>query len=110
MPRKPLSTTVADLIKAGLIKAPTQASIDYAGRLLRANLGADGQFEVGGKKYRSPSAAAGYAIASGLNRRTANREYLSVNGWKLWRVRDASGKERFLRDIRADLEESRTAR
>ena len=102
---------MADLISAGLIKAPTRASLDYGGTELRADVTAEGVFEVNGKPYSSPSTAAGYAIADALKRTTFGRKYLSVNGWKVWRIVDASGRERSLMDIRADLDRrSRGAR
>jgi hypothetical protein len=103
MSRQPLAVTVGDLIAAGLIKAPSRATLDYAGRTMEADLTRDGEFRIGDDAFTSPSMAAGIAIARATKRRTHGREYLSVNGWKLWRVRDASGRERPLTEIRADL-------
>lgn len=103
MAQKQLSVTVADLIDAGLIKAPARATADYSGQMLQAEITADGKFEVNGKTYKSPSTAAGYAIATALNRRTVGRRNLSVNGWNLWKVVDVSGQRRSLLQIRADV-------
>lgn len=103
MPETKVATTVADLIRADLITVPSPADGEYLGALIEAELQVDGSFIWNGHRYGSPSAAASFALAAALGRRTIGRQYLSVNGWNIWNVQCPDGHKRLLADVRRML-------
>ena len=83
------SVTLKELINSGELEAPIGLAgvydrFEITGRLLR-----DGSIQVGREKFDSPSVAAGIAITRATGRVTPGRRYISINGWKFWRVRPA---------------------
>lgn len=99
---EPKSTTVADLIAAGLIVPPATVYGEYGGRRLQATVLKDGSFRYGNAEYSSPSVAAGRAITVETGALTPGRTYFSVNGWKFWRLQ-IGGAEHSLASLREQL-------
>jgi hypothetical protein len=100
---EPLRIIVTDLIDHGLINAPTTVFGIYSGKRVEALLTPDGAFVHHSNTYSSPSVAAGRAITAELGASTIGRSYLSINGWKFWRVVCPDGQTRTLADIRDQL-------
>jgi hypothetical protein len=102
--QKPLiPPNVKDLIERGLISAPTRIFGVYSGKRIQARLDVDGMFSYRGKRYSSPSTAAGRAITATTGSSPPGRLYYSVNGWLFWRVARPDGKSRTLAEIRDQM-------
>ena len=86
--------SLANLIAAGLLKAPAHLFRKYKGHMLEATLLAGGQVEFQGKHYLSPSAAAEAAKANITGRKMAS------DGWVFWQVQTEDGKPRTLGQVR----------
>jgi hypothetical protein len=97
---QPFPLHVKDLIERGLIPVPTRIFGFHSGKRIQARLGTDGTFSYRGKKYSSPSTAAGQAITATTGSSPPGRLYYSVNGWQFWRVACPDGVSRTLAEIR----------
>jgi len=100
---EPLTIVVTDLIDHGLISVPTTVFGIHSGRRIEARLTPEGTFVYRANTYSSPSVAAGRAITTEKGISSSRRGYLSINGWKFWRVICPDGKIRTLADIRDQL-------
>jgi hypothetical protein len=74
--------SLLDLIKAGFLNPPLTLTWTYKGTELQAELLPDGQLNLDGRTYGSPSAAAGAA------RNTVTGCISNTDGWHSWRYRD----------------------
>jgi predicted type IV restriction endonuclease len=84
------STTLLDLLKAGLLTSGAKLTSRYREQDLEATVLDDGTVRVGAAVYDSPSAAGGAprAAAQGLR---PNAPHPATNGWDFWRVVPATG-------------------
>jgi Domain of unknown function (DUF4268)/Restriction Enzyme Adenine Methylase Associated/Type I restriction enzyme R protein N terminus (HSDR_N) len=85
---------LADLIAAGILKAPLKLSRKYKGQLVEAELLADGSIVIHGTTYATCSAAAEAA------RKSVTGQTMTTNGWTFWQYRDVNGKRLCLDDAR----------
>jgi hypothetical protein len=81
-----VGVTLADVIAAGLLKAPLKLAVHYKGHNLEADLLPDGTVTFQGKNYPSCSTAAELA------RGTITGRPMHTNGWVFWKYRDEGGK------------------
>ncbi len=86
--------SLADLITAGMLKAPLQLFSNYKNTMLEAKLLPTGEVEFQNKRYTSPSAAGAAA------RKTITGKKMSTDGWYFWRVQGDDGKLRTLWQVR----------
>jgi hypothetical protein len=98
-PMKRLKATIAgelhELIRDGVLTAPTPLSRKYKGKSILATLREDGAVEIAGVRYDSPSTAACAAVEAVAGRKIA------TNGWKFWQYTDAAGNLRTLGEARS---------
>lgn len=73
--RASYSTTIADLVSAGLLRPGEKLLFDGRSRHAEATINSNGEIVLDGVSYESPSAA-GKAVLDGR----------AVNGWKAWTV------------------------
>ncbi len=96
---KTYNISVYDLIQAGLIKAGEELIMSYKPRNserrkeYKAVVDEDGNFQVEGEKFSSPS----YAALAGLQHAGSDRK--TVNGWTSWRT----DKGETLADLRSNF-------
>jgi Restriction Enzyme Adenine Methylase Associated len=102
VPKQP-PLQVKDLIERGLIPAPTRIFGFHSGKRIQARLSIDGTFSYRGKRYSSPSTAAGQAITATTGSSPPGRLSYSVNGWQFWRVACPDGESRTLDEIRDQM-------
>ncbi|MEW4530636.1 hypothetical protein [Maioricimonas sp. JC845] len=95
------STTLRELIDAGMLPTPLTLFKRYKGHDLEAVLESDGSVRFNGTTYNSCSTAAGHA------RGIVTGRPMSTNGWEFWQFRDAAGNVRTLADVRQELVRSR---
>lgn len=84
----PKTSSLVDLIKAGLIKPPLALEAEYKGRKFTASIQADSTVLFDGETYKSLSTAAGMARAT-VRRPPPGRKYPQTNGWTFWKFREA---------------------
>ena len=96
------SVSVRELIAAKLIKAPSTARALTNGQKFEARLDEEGKFVWRGRRYNSPSVAAGYAITDLCGRQSPGRTSVSINGWRVWDVLTPSGEHRRLAEVREE--------
>lgn len=99
--RKEFGVTLAEVIRAGLLKPPLSLLRRYKGRDLEARLLPDGRVEFGDTVYDSGSTAAEYARGSITGRR------MNTNGWTFWQCRDSAGRLRELAEFRRQFLEAK---
>jgi len=92
--RKPKQDRLADLIAAGVLKAPMRLFSRYKKQMLEATLLPTGEVEFQGQRYASPSDAGGAAKA------TLTGKKMATDGWSFWRIEGGDGKPRTLASIR----------
>jgi Restriction Enzyme Adenine Methylase Associated len=100
-PRGGSSTSLRDLIEAGLLRPRTTLTRRYKGTDLTATVNADGTVTFGSETFNSPSMAGGAARASVVGRKP-NGKLPATNGWGFWRVMTPEGEVK-LDAIRAKL-------
>ena len=83
------SIRIADLVQAGLLSAGTEIEFTRHGKTTRGVITDDGNIQVGGQKFPTPSAAGKPAVGH------------SVDGWRYWRVPSLGGVP--LTDLRTEL-------
>ena len=88
------AVTLADLIAAGVMKAPVRLFSKYKDRTFEATLLSSGEVEFQGQRYSSPSDAGGAAKA------TIAGKKMSTNGWDFWQIHGDGGKTQALGQIR----------
>jgi hypothetical protein len=93
--RESEQSSLADIVKAGLLPAPVGLFRRYKGQMIEATLLPDGQIEFRGKSYANCSTVAEVARATVAGRR------ISTNGWKFWRFLDPKGNKCTLASIRS---------
>jgi hypothetical protein len=86
--------SLADLIAAGLLKAPLRLFSRYKKQMLEAKLLPTGEVEFQNQRYTSLSAAG--AAAS----KTITGRKMSTDGWVFWQVQGDDGKPRTLWQVR----------
>jgi len=86
--------SLADLIGAGLLKAPLRLFRRYKGSMMEATLLSDGRIEFQGVAYKSFSAA-GEAAKVAVTGKKVN-----TDGWSFWQIEGDGGKLRTLASIR----------
>jgi len=96
---KVYGVSIADLIRAGLIRPPLELTNSYLGRELRAQIESDGLISFGGERFNSLSTAAGMARAS-IRGAPPGRRFPQTNGWTFWKFIDADGKNREIDELR----------
>lgn len=98
--RKPAAgtTSLRDLVQAGLISAPLRIFCTYHKVLVEGRVRADGVVEFDGREFDSCSAAG--AAAKGK----VTGDAKATNGWVFWRFTDSEGAERFLEYARSQFE------
>ena len=101
--------SVADLIAGGLITPPVRLERTYKGESLSAVIEKDGRIRFGTDLFDSLSLAAGAARSSVIGLREDGR-HPATNGWEFWRVKDASGKEVSLGELRGRMPEGGAGR
>jgi hypothetical protein len=84
--------TLADLIKAGLLRPPVELVCSYMGNEIRATVTATGEIDLNGNRYTSPSTAAGMARVPHFEGDLKGRPYPQTNGWTFWRIKDPDGQ------------------
>jgi len=94
-----IDVTIADLIRAGLIRPPIDLERKYKGTLLRAKITKDGNVTFNSKTYGSSSLAGGAARATVIGLK-AGGKLPSTNGWTFWHIKSASGKPAPLDELR----------
>jgi predicted type IV restriction endonuclease len=77
--------SLADILNATLLTAPTRLFRNYKGQTLEATLLPDGRLEFQGDRFDSCSTAAERARATVTGRR------MNTNGWAFWQFLDAKG-------------------
>ena len=92
--RQDHGVSLADLIRAGLLKTPARLFCTYKGHALEARLLGDGTVEFEGRKYASSSAAGEAARATVTGRK------MNTNGWSFWQVEGDGGKPQTLEQVR----------
>ena len=90
---KRLDVSLADLIRAGLLKPPMRLEKTYKGRHLTAEVDRNGRVRFANKEYNSLSVSAGVARASIIGTPTG-RKYPQTNGWTFWQFRDEDDQSR----------------
>lgn len=94
--------TLADIINAGLLKAPQKLTRRYKGQLLEAVVARDGTVEFQGKTYATLSTAGQVALASqGVRQKDGSMP--TINGWNFWRIAGPGGKPRAMNELRQRL-------
>jgi hypothetical protein len=91
--RKEGGVSLADLIDAGLLKAPVRLFHEYKGRMFEATLLPSGDVEFEGRRYATPSAAGAAA------RQTVTGRDMATSGWKFWQV-EVGGEAQTLWQVR----------
>lgn len=89
--------SLADVVAAGVFRAPLRLYRKYKGSLVEARVQADGKVEFQGSVYDSCSTAAEMA------RRTVTGRRMKTNGWSFWQYDDADGQKRKLDDARQEF-------
>lgn len=84
---------LADLIRRGVLRPPTELVAEYRGHRLSATVTPEGEIEMNGERYGSPSTAAGMARLPHFEGDLKGRPYPQTNGWTFWRVNDPDGGE-----------------
>lgn len=79
--------SIRDLIAAGLLHPPIEVEATYLKRRVTATINSQGEFEVEGEVFKSPSRSAGRA--RGLVK--GDGRIYSTNGWGFWHVRQPDG-------------------
>jgi predicted type IV restriction endonuclease len=92
--RQPIGVSCADLIAAGLLKAPLQIERMYKGQRLAARIEENGAVTFGGRRYSSLSTAGSEA------RRTVVGRQMHTNGWDFWKFHDSDDQLRRLDVLR----------
>ena len=94
--RKPKAQRgLADLIAAGVLKAPVRLFSEFKDRTFEATLLTSGEIEFQAQRYSSPSDAGGAAKA------TIAGKKMATNGWDFWQVEGEGGRPRTLGQVRA---------
>lgn len=75
-----------ELVQSGALKAGTKLFANYHSRVIEAELHADGQIAVNGKRYATASAAGAHAKAFVAGKPVA------TDGWQFWQYRDGNGE------------------
>lgn len=83
------SVRITDLIQAGLLDGGTGIEFTRHGKTTRGEVTSDGNIQVGGQKFATPSAAGKPAVGH------------SIDGWRYWRVPSRGGVP--LAELRAEL-------
>jgi len=94
-----IDVTIADLIGAGLLHAPSELEREYKGKFLKARIEKDGRVTFDLDTHNSPSLAGGAARASVIGRK-AGGKLPATNGWTFWLTKDESGKLVMLDELR----------
>lgn len=92
------AVSLADLIAAGIIRAPMRLDVTYKKHALSATVLADGRVEFAGTAYDSPSLAAGNARMTIIGR-SAKWGVPPTNGWTFWHCTDPESGQSVLLDV-----------
>ena len=92
--------TLQMLIESGLLKVPAEIHCRYRGHDLTASITKIGRVQFDGKEYSSLSTAAGMARKPFFKADLGGRPYPQTNGWTFWSVRDETGKDAPLAELR----------
>jgi predicted type IV restriction endonuclease len=95
---------LADLIAAGILSPPIKLFCKYKGKVVEAELRADGKIMYQGVAYASCSQAGEEARASITGRK------MNTNGWTFWHYQEGTGRRRRLADARARFIKSKKGR
>lgn len=91
--------SLAELIQAGILPAPTRLFRKYKGTLVEAHLNRDGTVECNGSVFNSCSTAASEARSIVAGKR------LATNGWDFWQL-EINGKKTTLHECRNQYSQS----
>jgi hypothetical protein len=89
-PRKPRAGLASKAVLAAYVERPVRLRAHYKGKVLKARVLRSGVISFAGKRFRSPSKAAGAALP---HRR-------AINGWYFWMYERAPGDWVRLRELR----------
>ena len=78
------------LISEGVLKAPSELSATYRGHALTATVTEDGALIYGGRRFTSPSKAAGVARKAFYK---GSLGFPATNGWVFWKIKDPITQE-----------------
>lgn len=98
------STSVADLISAGLLSQGARLEKVYRGVTLEATVLSDGSIDYGGQAFTSPSSA-GAAARAKVQGLSPSEKPPATNGWAFWSCTDADGQTVLLQVLRDRLDE-----
>jgi RAMA domain-containing protein len=104
-PKQSHETSIADLLKAGVIQPGCELRKSYKGAKLTARIERDGRVNFAGKLYSSPSQAAGAARVSVIGM-PSDGKLPATNGWEFWTVVGGSGKSVRLAALRDRIDQA----
>jgi hypothetical protein len=92
--------TLSDLLTKGLIVPGAKLEATWkSGGPVTAKVGADGQIELAGSTYKTPSEA-GAAAKETMEGHSLSASQRATDGWYFWQTKDATGALVRLKELR----------